>query len=50
MAREWLYWYDEQGQKLLTLTEQQRRLEAEQKAQILAPRLRELGIDPETNF
>lgn len=74
ITREWLYWYDEQGQKLLTpeeriqeaqqralteqqlrlaaeqrvLTEQQRRLEVEQKAQILAQRLRELGIDPET--
>jgi Uma2 family endonuclease/plasmid stability protein len=81
ITREWLYWYDEQGQKLLTpeeriqtaeqlrlaaerlrleadrrsleseqraLTEQQLRLEAEQKAQILAQRLRELNIDPET--
>jgi Uma2 family endonuclease len=60
ITREWLYWYDEQGQKLLTpeeriqtaeqqiLFEQQLRLEAEQKAQILAQRLRELGIDPDT--
>ncbi len=60
MTREWLYWYDEQGQKLLTpeeriqtaeqraLTEQQLRLAAEQKAEILARRLRELNIDPES--
>ncbi len=67
MTREWLYWYDEQAQKLLTpeeriqtaeqraLTEQQLRLEAEQlrlaaeqKAEILARRLRELNIDPES--
>ncbi|GET40157.1 Uma2 family endonuclease [Microseira wollei] len=60
ITREWLYWYDEQGQKLLTpeeriqeaqqraLTEQQLRFAAEQKAEILAQRLRELNIDPET--
>lgn len=67
ITREWLYWYDEQGQKLLTpeeriqsaeqrsleaeqnaFLEQQRRLAAEQKAEILAQRLRELGIDPDT--
>ncbi|HAZ46170.1 MAG TPA: hypothetical protein DDW76_25690 [Cyanobacteria bacterium UBA11369] len=60
MTREWLYWYDEQAQKLLTpeeriqtaeqraLTEQQLRLAAEQKAEILARRLRELNIDPES--
>jgi Uma2 family endonuclease len=80
VPREWLYWYDEFGQRLLTpeeliqqekqrlleeqqrrlqeqqlrqeaeqrsLQEQQRRQEAERKAQILAQRLRELGIDPE---
>jgi Uma2 family endonuclease len=81
ITREWLYWYDESGQKLLTpeeriqsserlrleterlrleteqrvLTEQQlrlaaeqRSLESEQKAQILAQKLRELNIDPDT--
>jgi Uma2 family endonuclease len=81
ITREWLYWYDELGQRLLTpeeriqtaeqlrleaeqrsfeaqqrsleaeqnvLLEQQRRLAAEQKAQMLAQRLRELGIDPQT--
>ncbi len=60
IAREWLYWYDEQGQRLLTpeerITEaeeranyeEQRRVEAEQKAQMLAERLKALGVDPET--
>lgn len=53
ITREWLYWYDEQGQKFLTpeeriQEEQKLRLEAEQKAEILAQKLRELGIDPET--
>jgi Uma2 family endonuclease len=74
ITREWLYWYDEAGQKLLTpeeriqtaeqlrlaaeqrslaseqrvLAEQQLRLAAEQKAQILAQRLRELNIDPDS--
>lgn len=67
ITREWLYWYDESGQKLLTpeeriqtaerlrleteqraLAEQQLRLAAEQKAQILAQKLRELNIDPDT--
>lgn len=53
IKREWLYWYDEQGQRLLTPEEriqeaEQRRLEAEQRAQILAERLKALGIDPES--
>jgi Uma2 family endonuclease len=60
ITREWLYWYNEQGQRLLTpeelikqaqqqtLIEQQHRLAAEKKAQILAQRLTELGIDPQT--
>jgi Uma2 family endonuclease len=59
ITREWLYWYDEQGQRLLTPEEriqqaeqranfeEQRRLEAEQRAQMLAERLRALGIDPQ---
>ena len=37
--REWLYWYDENGQRLST---------PEEKAEKLANKLRELGIDPET--
>ncbi|MCU0546658.1 MAG: Uma2 family endonuclease [Oscillatoriaceae cyanobacterium Prado104] len=67
IRREWLYWYDEQGQKLLTpeeriqeeqqrcqeadrlrLEAEQRSLAAEQKAQILAQKLRELNIDPDS--
>ncbi|MFB2923650.1 MULTISPECIES: Uma2 family endonuclease [Aerosakkonema] len=53
ITREWLYWYDEQGQRLLTpeelaLSEQQRRQQAEQRASLLAERLRSLGIDPDT--
>ena len=37
ITREWLYWYNEQGQRLLT---------PEEPVQILAQKLRELGIDP----
>jgi len=60
IAREWLYWYDEEGQKLLTpeerireaeeraTFEEQRRVEAEQQVKILAERLEALGVDPET--
>jgi len=44
ITREWLYWYDELGQKLLTPEE--RIWQAEQKAERLAEKLRELGIDP----
>ncbi|MEQ9368145.1 MAG: hypothetical protein RIG63_03810 [Coleofasciculus chthonoplastes F3-SA18-01] len=50
--REWLYWYDEQGQRILTPEEQiahqrqlaqqerQRATEAEQRAKLLEERLR----------
>ncbi len=60
ITREWLYWYNEQGQRLLTpeeriqeaeqrrLEAEQRRLEAEQRAQMLVEHLRALGIDPES--
>ena len=60
IAREWLYWYDERGQRLLTpeerITEaeeranyeEQRRVEAEQRARMLAEKLTALGIDPES--
>jgi Uma2 family endonuclease len=52
IAREWLYWYDEQGQRLLTpeerITEaEERSMKAEQRAQMLAERLKSLGLDPE---
>jgi len=57
--REWLYWYDEPGNRYLTAEERanqaeaiaaQERLakqEAEQKAIRLAERLRALGINPD---
>ncbi|MEH2143603.1 Uma2 family endonuclease [Nostoc sp.] len=44
-TREWLYWYDQEGRRLPTpeeLVQQER-----QRAQRLAQRLRDLGINPE---
>ena len=51
ITREWLYWYDDKGQRLLTpeeriLQAEQRARDVEQKAERLAEKLRELGIDP----
>ncbi|GAC1479223.1 MAG: Uma2 family endonuclease [Chamaesiphon sp.] len=51
LTREWLYWYDGQGQRLLTpeeriLEAEQRTREVEQRAEIMAERLRSLGIEP----
>jgi hypothetical protein len=46
ITREWLYWYNEQGQRLLTPEE--RIQEAEQRVQMLVEHLRTLGIDPES--
>lgn len=51
--REWLYWYDEVGKRLLTpeevaQQESERATLAEQRAQRLAARLREIGIDPDS--
>ncbi|HEY9852672.1 MAG TPA: Uma2 family endonuclease [Leptolyngbyaceae cyanobacterium] len=60
ITREWLYWYNEQGQRFLTpeelvreerqraQQEQQLRLEAERRARMLEERLRSLGVDPDT--
>ncbi|WP_208821884.1 Uma2 family endonuclease [Tolypothrix sp. PCC 7910] len=60
IAREWLYWYDEEGQRLLSLEEciqeveerasfeEQKRVVAETRARILEERLRALGVEPET--
>ncbi len=60
MTREWLYWYDEQGQRLFTPEEriqeaeqrrqeaEQRRQEAEQRARRMEERLRSLGVDPDS--
>ncbi|MBE9006461.1 Uma2 family endonuclease [Fortiea sp. LEGE XX443] len=46
ITREWLYWYDESGRRLLTPEE--RVQQAEKRAQILAEQLRKLGIDPDS--
>jgi hypothetical protein len=46
ITREWLYWYDEQAQRLLNPEE--RILQAEQRAHRLAEQLRLLGIDPDS--
>lgn len=43
MTRGWLYWYDEQGQRLLTPEE--RIFQAEQRARRLEEQLRSLGVD-----
>ncbi len=53
ITREWLYWYNEQGQRLLTPEErvqqsQQEAQQAQQRAQMLAERLRSLGVDPDS--
>ncbi len=50
--REWLYWYDDKGERYLTpeeriFTAEQEALAAKQKAAKLAAKLRSLGIDPE---
>lgn len=39
ITREWLYWYDHKGERLLT---------PEERVQRYAERLRELGIDPDS--
>ncbi|MGK7877931.1 MAG: Uma2 family endonuclease [Xenococcaceae cyanobacterium] len=44
IIREWLYWYDEQGNRYRTPEE--RILEAQQRTHKLEERLRSLGIDP----
>lgn len=60
IVREWLYWYDEEGQRLLTpeerireaeeraAFEEQQRVAAEQQVKMLIERLNALGVDPET--
>ncbi|MFQ3613894.1 MAG: Uma2 family endonuclease [Cyanobacteriota bacterium] len=46
--REWLYWYDSQGQRLPTPEELARvALQERERANRLAERLRALGVDPE---
>ena len=46
MTREWLYWYNEQGERLLTPEE--RILQAEQRTLRLEERLKSLGVDPDS--
>jgi Uma2 family endonuclease len=46
ITREWLYWYNESGERLLTPEE--RINQAESRTQKLEAKLRALGIDPET--
>lgn len=53
ITREWLYWFNEQGQRLLTPEElvqaaEQRAQDAEQRAAQLAEQLRSLGLNPDT--
>jgi Uma2 family endonuclease len=52
VIREWLYWYDADGQRYLTPEEQVKREtkranELAQRSQQLAQKLRDLGIDPD---
>lgn len=52
IPRQWLYWYNQQGERLLTPEEnaklaQQEAQEAQRRAQLLAERLRSLGVDPD---
>jgi Uma2 family endonuclease len=46
ITREWLYWYDETGRRYLTPNERVR--QEAQRAEQLARRLRELGVDPDS--
>lgn len=51
-TREWLHWYNQAGEKYLTLEEvaqqQQKRAEvAEHQLELLITKLRERGIDPD---
>ncbi|WP_013322324.1 Uma2 family endonuclease [Gloeothece verrucosa] len=46
LEREWLYWYNQQGQRYPTLEEQTQ--QAQQRSQKLENYLRSLGIDPDT--
>jgi Uma2 family endonuclease len=46
IPREWLYWYNQQGERLLTPEEQVKL--AQERARLLAERLRSLGVDPDS--
>jgi hypothetical protein len=45
IPREWMYWYNQQGQRLLTSEEKAQ--QAQQEVQVLRERLRSLGTDPD---
>ncbi len=45
ITREWLYWYDEHGQRYLTPEES--KIKAEKRAKQLEEKLRSLGINPD---
>lgn len=45
-TREWLYWYDQKGKRLPTPEEVAQREQA--RAERLAARLRQMGVDPDT--
>ncbi|MBD1928495.1 hypothetical protein H6F74_19910 [Trichocoleus sp. FACHB-90] len=44
--REWLYWYDQNGNRLIPPEEIIR--QERQRAERLAERLRQMGVDPDT--
>ncbi|NJM71136.1 MAG: Uma2 family endonuclease [Scytonema sp. RU_4_4] len=46
ITREWLYWYNKQGERILTPEEQAQ--QAQHRAQLLAERLRAMGVDPDS--
>jgi Uma2 family endonuclease len=53
VTREWLYWYDETGNRYPTPNERieqesQRAVRSEQRVEELTRRLRELGVDPDS--
>ncbi|MBD6615929.1 Uma2 family endonuclease [Komarekiella sp. 'clone 1'] len=53
IPREWMYWYNQQGQRFLTPEEkeklaEQKAQQAEQETQLLRERLRSLGVDPDS--
>lgn len=53
IPREWLYWYNQQGQRFLTPEQkaqqaEQKAQQAQQKTQLLRERLRSLGVDPDS--
>ena len=53
ITREWMYWYDESGKRYFTpeerITEsEERRQEAEKKVQLMAEKLKSMGIDPDS--